>query len=170
MRYADGGGLTAKQRARREAVRMQAAELFVSGLPPAQVARWLRVTVKSASQWTCGGTVALASTGASGQHCKLSRPQREKLTALLEGGPAAHGWDEDQVWTARRVKALIGRTFHITYSVSGATRLMRRLGFHLPAPSASGGRTRREGDHRLAPGDVAADQEGQGRCRGLDLL
>ena len=32
MRYADGGGLTAEQRKRREEVRMQAVDLFEEGV------------------------------------------------------------------------------------------------------------------------------------------
>jgi len=54
---------------------------------------------------------------------------------MLEQGPAAHGWDEDQVWTGARVATLIGRRFHLSYSVSGATRLMRRLGFTPQVPA-----------------------------------
>ncbi|WP_406470755.1 winged helix-turn-helix domain-containing protein [Streptomyces hirsutus] len=50
-------------------------------------------------------------------------------------GPAAHGWVEDQVWTAARVATLIGRKFHVAYSVSGATRLMHRLGFSPQVPA-----------------------------------
>ncbi|MEU3963237.1 winged helix-turn-helix domain-containing protein [Streptomyces buecherae] len=46
---------------------------------------------------------------------------------FLEQGPAAHGWVEEQVWTAPRVATLIGRKLHVSYSVSGATRLMHRL-------------------------------------------
>lgn len=98
-----------------------------------EVARQLRVTRKSAYQWrrewTAGGMAALVSKGPGGQRCKLGPKQCEKLSAMLDEGPAAHGWDQDQVWTGARVATLIGRTFHISYSVSGATRLMRRLGF-----------------------------------------
>jgi transposase len=145
MRYTDGGGLTARQRARREAVRLQAAELFATGITPAQVARRFRVSPQSTYRWKrawrCGGSSALASQGPSGQHCKLSPGQLEQLTALLQAGPAAHGWAEDQVWTGGRVKTLIGRTFHVSSRVSGATRLMRRLGCHPPGAHPSGGRT-----------------------------
>jgi hypothetical protein len=42
---------------------------------------------------------------------------------------------EDQVWTAARVATLIGRKFHVSYSVSGATRLMHRLGFSPQIPA-----------------------------------
>ncbi|MEU5307062.1 winged helix-turn-helix domain-containing protein [Streptomyces noursei] len=139
MRYADGGGLTVVGRQRRESVRMQAAELFEQKVKPPEVARRLRVSRKSAYQWhqlwRDGGVQALASRGASGSRCRLSPHCLEKLAAYLEQGPAAHGWVEDQVWTAARVATLIGRKFHISYSVSGATRLMHRLGFSPQVPA-----------------------------------
>ncbi|WSD11289.1 IS630 family transposase [Streptomyces hirsutus] len=81
----------------------------------------------------------MASSGPGGQRCRLGPALRGKLAAMLEQGPAAHGWDEDQVWTGARVATLIGRKFHISYSVSGATRLMHRLGFtpQMPARRAA---------------------------------
>ncbi|MFF3691020.1 transposase [Streptomyces sp. NPDC002187] len=143
MRYADGGGLTAKGRRRREAVRLEAAGLFAEGVVPPEVARQLRVSSKSAYQWQQawreGGAEALASRGASGQRCKLSPQCREKLAGYLEQGPAAHGWDQDQVWTGAWVVTLIGRKFHVSYSVSGATRLMRRIGFTPQVPARRAG-------------------------------
>ncbi|UQA91300.1 winged helix-turn-helix domain-containing protein [Streptomyces halobius] len=141
MRYADGGGLTAAGRQRRETVRMQAAELFDEdeGVKPPEVAQRLRVSRKSAYQWYRiwreGGVQALASRGPSGSRCRLSSRCLEKLAVYLEQGPAAHGWVEDQVWTAARVATLIGRKFHVSYSVSGATRLMHRLGFSPQVPA-----------------------------------
>jgi transposase len=139
MRYADGGGLTAKGRQRREAVRLEAAGLFAEGVTPQEVARRLRVSSKSAYQWQQawrdGGAAALASRGPGGQRCKLSARCQEKLAGYLEEGPAAHGWDQDQVWTGARVATLIGRKFHVSYSVSGATRLMRRLGYTPQRPA-----------------------------------
>ncbi|MEU5177392.1 winged helix-turn-helix domain-containing protein [Streptomyces eurythermus] len=39
------------------------------------------------------------------------------------------------MWTAARVATLIGRQFHVSYSVSGATRLMHRLGFSPQVPA-----------------------------------
>nr|WP_306933388.1 winged helix-turn-helix domain-containing protein [Streptomyces luteogriseus] len=139
MRYADGGGLTPAGRRRRESVRMQAAELYEQETKPSEVARRLRVSVKSACHWhqlwRDGGREALASRGPSGSRCRLSPRCLEKLAAYLDEGPAAHGWVEDQVWTASRVATLIGRKFHVSYSVSGATRLMHRLGFSPQVPA-----------------------------------
>ena len=66
MRYPDGGGLSAAGRARREAVRLQAAAMFEQGISAVQVARELRVSTKPAYQWRrrwrAGGDAALAST------------------------------------------------------------------------------------------------------------
>ena len=112
---------------------MQAAELFEQEVKPTEVARRLRVSPKSAYQWhqlwRDGGASALASRGLGGSRCRLSPRCLDKLAVYLDQGPAAHGWAEDQVWTASPVATLIGRKFHVSYSVSGATRLMHRLGF-----------------------------------------
>ncbi|WP_329237429.1 winged helix-turn-helix domain-containing protein [Streptomyces canus] len=138
MRYADGGGLTAAGRQRREAVRRQAAVLFEQKIKPLEVSQRLRMSRKSAYQWhrlwRDGGIEALVSRGPSGSRCRLSPRCLEKLAAYPEEGPAVHGWVEDQVWTAGRVATLIGRKFHVSYSVSGATRLMHRLGFSPQIP------------------------------------
>lgn len=118
---------------------MQAAELFAQQVKAAEVARRLRVSVKSAYKWQQlwreGGAGALASRGPSGGRCRLSARCLDQLAGYLEQGPAAHGWVEDQVWTAARVATLIGRKFHVSYSVSGATRLMRRLSFSPQVPA-----------------------------------
>lgn len=118
---------------------MQAAELFEQEVRPSEVARRLRVSQKSAYQWhqlwRAGGADELTSRGPSGSRCRLSPRCLEKLAVYLEQGPAAHGWVEDQVWTAARVATLIGRKFHVAYSVSGATRLMHRLGFSPQVPA-----------------------------------
>lgn len=139
MRYGDGGGLTAEGRRRRESVRLQAAELFELNTRMSEVARRLRVSLKSAYHWhqlwRDGGAEALSSRGPGGSRCRLSPRCLEKLASCLDEGPAAHGWVEDQVWTAARVATLIGRKFHVSYSVSGATRLMHRIGFSPQVPA-----------------------------------
>ncbi len=113
--------------------------MFEQKIKPPEVARRLRVSRKSAYQWhqlwRDGGSGALMSRGPSGSRCRLSPRCLAKLAAYLEQGPAAHGWVEDQVWTAARVATLIGRKFHVSYSVSGATRLMRRLGLSPQVPA-----------------------------------
>src|SRR5215470_2837902 len=79
MRYPDGGGLTAAERARREQVRLAAAELIEAGASDREVARRFRVSRMSANRWrralAGGGRAALASRGAGGAKCKLSAAQ-----------------------------------------------------------------------------------------------
>jgi DDE superfamily endonuclease/Homeodomain-like domain len=51
MRYPDGGGLTAAERARREQVRLAAAELIEAGASDREIARRFRVSRMSANRW-----------------------------------------------------------------------------------------------------------------------
>src|SRR5690606_22901906 len=89
MRYGEGGGLGAVERARREALRLEAAKLFEHGvLSDAQIGRRFRVTRMSVNRWQrawqAGGTAALASKGASGARCKLTDEQVQLLQDALE--------------------------------------------------------------------------------------
>lgn len=76
MRYPDGGGLTAEGRTRREAVRLQAAELFAQDVPVPEIARRLWVSHNAVyvwrRRWRADGEAGLASKGASGVDCRLS--------------------------------------------------------------------------------------------------
>ena len=51
MRYAQGGGLTAERRAFREQIRLDAGEMFAAGSDKAEVAKVLRVHVRSVQRW-----------------------------------------------------------------------------------------------------------------------
>jgi putative transposase len=149
MRYPDGGGLSAAGRTRREKVRQQAAQLFEHDMRPVQVAHQLRVSTKSAYQWRrrwrAGGEAALASKGAGGAVCRLSPAQLARLRAELDKGPAVWGWAEDQRWTLERVTTLIGRLFHVRYTLRGTSYLLHRIGFTPQVPV-----------HRAAERDEAA--------------
>lgn len=118
---------------------MRAVDLFEEGAKVPCIARELRVSEKSVYQWRrawkAGGREALHSKGAPGYDCRLGPHLQARLAAWLEERPAAHGWSDDQVWTAAGVCTLIGRKFHISYSVSGVTRLLHRMGFSVQMPA-----------------------------------
>ena len=137
MRYAQGGGLTAVQRAKRERVRLHAAELFARGYTDTEVAKELRVSRMSANRWrrawTQGGGAALVSKGPTSLP-RLDEAQFARLEAALVRGPAAHGWD-DQCWTLSRVRRVIGRMFHLTYSLPGVWKLLKRHGWSCQVPA-----------------------------------
>jgi transposase len=125
-------------RARREKLRLQAAQMFEQGIEPVQVARCLRVSAKSAYQWRrrwrVGGEAALPSRGAGGAACRLDERQLTRLRAALDLGPAAYGWAEDQRWTLARVTALMARLFHMHYTLRGTSYLLHRMGFSPQVP------------------------------------
>jgi len=138
MRYPDGGGLSARGRVQHERVRLEAARLYERGVRPAQVARRLRVSTKSAYQWRrrwrAGGDAALTSKGPGRATCRLNANQLERLRTELARGPAAHGW-ADQRWTLARITLLIGRLFHPRYTLRGTSYLLHRIGLSVQVPA-----------------------------------
>ncbi|MFE3221895.1 winged helix-turn-helix domain-containing protein [Streptomyces antimycoticus] len=116
---------------------MEAAERFVLGEENAVIAHDLRVSVRPVQRWrrtwSQGGPRALASKGPA------SLPLlSDELFAVLEQepakGPVAHGWP-DQTWTLARVKTLIGRRFHKSYTVQGVAALLKRHGWSCRVPT-----------------------------------
>lgn len=139
MRYADGGGLSERGRAKREQVRLQAAEWFGQDVPVAEVARRLRVSANAVytwrRRWRAEGEAGLASRGPGGSSCRLDERRLQRLAEALERGPAAHGFGEDQRWTLARVSDLIARLFHTRYTLRGVSYLLHRMGFSPQVPA-----------------------------------
>ena len=139
MRYPDGGGLTAAERARRERVRLEAAELIEAGASDQEVAKRFRVSRMSANRWrralAAGGREALATGGAGGAKCKLTGAQLAELEAALDAGPAAWGREEDQCWTLARISDLVRRRFRVDYTLAGMDLLLHRIGWSVQVPA-----------------------------------
>jgi transposase len=138
MRYPDGGGLTAEERARRERVRLAAAEWIEEGASDREVAARFRVTRMSANRWrralAAGGRPALASKGSGGARCRLSPGQLDALAALLDAGPAAWGW-ADQCWTLPRIAEVVRTQFGVDYTLPGLDLLLHRMGWSVQVPA-----------------------------------
>jgi transposase len=130
MRYPDGGGLTAQERARREQVRLAAAELIETGAGDREIAARFRVSRMSVNRWRR----ALASKGAGGAKCKLSPAEVRELEAVLEVGPAACGYS-DQCWTLARIADQVWRRFGVEYTLAGMDVLLHRLGWSVQVPA-----------------------------------
>jgi transposase len=138
MRYPDGGGLTAEERARRERLRLAAAEWIEEGASDREVAARFRVTRMSANRWrralAAGGRPALASKGPGGARCRLGPTQLTELQDLLDAGPAAWGWD-DQCWTLPRIAEVVRTRFGVDYTLPGLDLLLHRLGWSVQVPA-----------------------------------
>ena len=131
MRYAQGGGLTAEGRRRREQVRLEAAKRFEQQAPAGVIAGELRVSERSVRRWRqawqAGGLGGLASRGQAAQ-CRLDEDQLAALDAVLEAGPLAAGWT-DQRWTLARIRDLVAAKFREQYTIPGIWYLLRRRGW-----------------------------------------
>src|SRR4051812_49800859 len=137
MRYAQGDGLTAEECARREQVRLEAAEWIEEGATDREVAERFRVTRMSVNRWrralADGGRPALACKGPGGARCRLSPAQLEELQVLLDAGPAAEGWT-DQCWTLARITAVVRERFGVDYTLPGVDLLLHRVGWSVQVP------------------------------------
>ncbi|MFC5099341.1 helix-turn-helix domain-containing protein [Kibdelosporangium philippinense] len=95
MRYADGGGLSERGRATREAVRLQAAQWFAQDVPAAEIARRLRVSTNAVytwrRRWRAEGEAGLASKGPGGSSCRLDQPRLDRLAQAVEQGQPCMG-------------------------------------------------------------------------------
>lgn len=131
--------LGAEEQARRERVRLAAADLIEEGASDREVAQRFGVTRPSVNRWrqvlAAGGRQALASKGAGGVRCKLSPLQLDELEKVLEAGPAAFGWEADQRWTLTRVAEVVKDRFGVRYSLSGLHVLLQRIGWSIQVPS-----------------------------------
>ncbi|MER6722447.1 winged helix-turn-helix domain-containing protein [Streptomyces halstedii] len=110
---------------------------FALGEGSSAIARDLWGSVRSVRRWRQawaeGGPRSLRSQGPASLP-RLSEKQFAQLEAELAKGPAAHGW-EDQRGTLSRVKTVIGRRFHLTYTIQGVRKLLVRNGWSCQVPA-----------------------------------
>jgi integrase len=134
-------GKGARQRAKRQAVRERAADLFAQGMRPSLVARQLGVARQTAvswhARWRSGGSAALRSRGPS-RHPAIPDRKLPAIEQALLKGAAAHGFDGDG-WTTARVAVVIQRITDVRLGSNAVQRLLReRLGWRFQ-PAISDG-------------------------------
>jgi len=113
--------------------------MIEAGASDKEVAKAFRVSRMSVNRWrralAAGGREALASKGAGGAKCKLSAAQLRELQTLLDAGPAAQGWGEDQCWTLARITGVVRRQFGVEYTLAGMDLLLHRIGWSVQVPA-----------------------------------
>ncbi len=77
----------------------------------------------------------MLSKGPGGGPCKLTPAQVRELEAVLEAGPAAWGWEEDQRWTLARIAEVVRRRFKVDYTLAGLDLLLHRAGWSVQVPA-----------------------------------
>ena len=152
----------AAERARREQVRLAAAEMIEAGASDREVAKRFRVSRMSVNRWrralAAGGREALASKGAGGAQCKLTTAQVAELEAVLEQGPAARGLGGSvlDAGADRRVRSGGGSGWSTRWP--GRIVLLHRIGWSRAGPGAAGRGAGRGEDRQVAGGHLAGDK------------
>jgi transposase len=116
-----------------EARRLEGARLLKQKVAPAEVARWLGVSRQAVSIWErrlseVNGAVGKLKARPLGRPKRLKPAQCDALCRRLVQGALAAGFPTE-LWTIKRVRALIKREFGPAYSSTGCWELLRNLGF-----------------------------------------
>src|SRR4051794_41378195 len=122
MRYPQGGGLTAEERARREQVRLAAADWIEEGATDQEVAARFRVTRMSANRWRRAlGDGGLADHPRPGTPSPLPEALRDRVLELtLTEPPTQFGATH---WSSRLLAAALAAEgspiSHVTIARTG---------------------------------------------------
>ena len=121
----------------REARRLRAWTLHQQDWTGTAIGDALGVTKGAVSRWLKrareGGIEALHSQPPPGPTPRLSAEQLAQLPTLLARGPEAFGFI-GEVWTAKRVAAVIREAFHVRYHPDHVGRLLRAAGWSPQKP------------------------------------
>jgi transposase len=122
-----------------EARRLRAAELLSQGKGTSEIARSVGVTPSCVSKWKKAlrkrGPAGLRAKPLPGRRPRLSAAQKQRLVAAIKRGAVAAGYDSD-LWTCRRVRDLIGKTFGVWYDFNHVGRILHALGLSVQKPEA----------------------------------
>lgn len=111
--------------------------MLLAGKTPAQAAQAVGVARQSAYTWKAvldeGGMDALRAMPTRGRPARLNEQQLQSLGRALLQKPTEHGFGTE-LWTLRRVGALIERMYGVKFSQTQIWRLLGGLGFSVQKP------------------------------------
>ena len=117
--------------------RRRAVQLLEGGQSLAVVAWMVGAAVSAVWHWResfrRAGAAGLAAKPAPGRPSKLSPPQRQRLPQLLAVGARHYGYPND-LWTTRRIAAVIQQQLQVNYHPAQVSRILRDLGWSYQKP------------------------------------
>jgi transposase len=117
--------------------RRRAIDLLKAGASVTDVARRLGCSHSSVILWRDAvrrrGPTALQAKPAAGRPPKLSGRQRARLPRLLLKGASAWGFETD-LWTTRRIAAVIQREFGVPLHRAHVGRVLTAMGWSCQKP------------------------------------
>ena len=121
----------------REGRRLRAWEMKQAGWTQQAIAEALGVTGGAVSQWMRrgreGGIAGLKRRPRPGPAPKLTDEQRAQVPALLVRGAESFGF-RGEVWTAKRVTAVIRKEFGVRYHPNHVGKVLRAAGWSVQKP------------------------------------
>jgi transposase len=130
------GGRSRPSQTLREKTRAKGYQLLKQGKTRAEVANQLGVSWVTANTWQNQLKTKQAKTTdkpRSGRPPKLTPKQTTKLKNILKKGAQHYGYPT-QLWTLKRVTAVIEKEFNIKYNPTHVWRVLRSLGFSAQIP------------------------------------
>lgn len=117
--------------------RVRAGRLLLAGKTPAQAAHAVGVARQTVYTWKAlldeGGIDALRAMPGRGRPARLEGEQLQALGRTLLQSPTEHGFGTE-LWTLKRVGALIERKYGIKFSQTHIWRILGGLGFSVQKP------------------------------------
>ena len=121
-----------------EARRLEGLRLLKRKVSQSEVARRVGVRRQTVHVWAkrleeVSGAVGKLRARPLGRPTKLEREQLEGLRAILLAGALTAGFPTE-LWTIKRVRAVIRKRFDVEYGMSGCWSLLREMGFSPQKP------------------------------------
>jgi transposase len=117
--------------------RRRALALLAQGLSLSEVARRVQASVGSVYRWQQawaeGGEAALAPHPVPGRPRQLTTEPCVQLAPLLLQGARPHRF-ANELWTRRRIAAVVHGRFGVRYHPAHVWKLLRRLGWRCQVP------------------------------------
>lgn len=117
--------------------RLRAGRMLLAGGKPAEIAATVGVARQTVYTWKAlldkGGIDALRAVPAPGRPARLSERELADLRRVLLQSPTEHGFGTE-LWTLKRVGALIQRRYGVEYGLPQIWRILGALGFSPQKP------------------------------------
>lgn len=121
-----------------EARRLQGLRLLKRGVVQSEVARQVGVKRQTVHIWAqrlqeAAGAIGKLRARPLGRPRKLDEQQLKELRSIVLAGALSAGFPTE-LWTLKRVRAVIKQRFAVQYGTAGCWRLLRELGFSPQKP------------------------------------
>ena len=117
--------------------RKQGMKLLRSGMKQAQVARKIGVNRRTVYDWKkrVDDDQDFRNRKKKGRNSRLTDKQKEELKRIIDGGATNYGFPTD-LWTLKRIAAVIEKEFGVHYNTTYIWQLLRVLGYSAQIPIA----------------------------------